>query len=165
MSEPYVGEIRIVGFNFAPNGWALCNGQLLSISDNDVLFNLIGTTYGGDGITTFALPDLQGRLPVHQGNSHVIGEHAGSEYVTLTNDELPSHAHHVQGTSAAATSKAPAGNFLAASARSIYGGGSLVSMHSASIGTTGSGQPHNNMQPFLCASFVISLFGVYPSQT
>ena len=165
MSQPYIGEIRMFGGNFAPVGWASCDGQLIAISQNDTLFNLIGTTYGGDGQNTFALPDLRGRLPIHQGGGHVIGEMSGAENVALTVSQMPNHAHHVQGTTSTATSKSPAGNMLATSVRTIYGLGGLVSTHPASVSTAGSGLSHNNVQPFLAVTFIISLFGVYPSQT
>jgi len=164
MSNPYIGEIRLFGSNFPPNGWANCDGALMAISQNDALFNLIGTTYGGDGQSTFALPNLLGRVPVHQGNSYVMGQLGGEEGVVLTTGQMPSHAHHVQVSTAAATSTTPHANLLATSAQPIYGMGGLVSMHLASIGPTGSGQAHSNVQPFLCVTFIISLFGIFPSQ-
>ena len=164
MSEPYVGEIRMLGFNFPPQGWANCDGSLLAISQNDVLFELIGTTYGGDGQSTFALPDLRGRLAVDQGNSHVIGEVSGTEAVTLTVNQMANHAHHVCATSGAGTPRTAAGNFLSKSDHAIYGDGPLALLNGASVGFVGGGQPHPNLQPFLTVTFAISLFGVFPSQ-
>lgn len=157
------------GGNFAPLGWAFCNGQLMAISENDTLFNLIGTTYGGDGQQTFALPDLQCRLPIHQGPGFVIGQKAGVETVTLTTNQIPGHTHAVQANSGAGSSGSPAGNFWAASGTQIYNTGDVngqpdVSMNAVAIGSSGGSQPHDNMMPFLCVSFIISLFGVFPSQ-
>jgi microcystin-dependent protein len=166
MSQPYVGEIRLVGFNFAPAGWAFCDGSLLAISQNDVLFNLVGTTYGGDGQNTFALPDLRGRSPVHIGGSlsYQIGQNGGVENVTVTGQQVPVHNHPftVQGGSGGLLT--PAGNFLAGSALGQYaptpGDGVSGNVLSANTG----GQPHDNLMPYLALNFVISLYGVYPSQ-
>lgn len=169
MSNPYVGEIRMFGGNFAPSGWAFCNGALIAISENDVLFNLIGTTYGGDGQTTFALPNLQGRVPIHQGAGFVIGQLAGTETVTLTANQIPLHSHPPACNTGAGNSSAPSGNVWAGNANtslpqftSTTAG--LVAMNAATIGTNGNNQPHQNLMPFLAISFIISLFGIFPSQ-
>src|ERR1017187_1547170 len=165
MSTPYVGEIRIFAGSFAIYGWAFCDGSLQSISQNQTLFNLIGTTYGGDGQNTFALPDLQGRFPVHQGSGYLIGQKAGVETVTLNTNQIPSHSH-VPASSGTGGSDNPTGNYWGAST-----GGKLYStntpnltMNNAAIGITGGSQPHDNMQPFLCIIYIISLFGIFPSQ-
>jgi microcystin-dependent protein len=170
MSQPYVGEIRMVGFNFAPSGWAFCDGSLLAISQFDVLFNLIGTTYGGDGQNTFALPNLQGRIPFHQGTSAsgdtlVIGQLSGTETVTLTPNQLPSHTHTLGGNSSAGTQPSPAGGFWAQSSLKAYSTAAPAhAMASSAVSSVGGNQPHDNMPPFLAINFVISLFGIYPSQ-
>jgi microcystin-dependent protein len=171
MTQPYVGEIRLFGGNFAPAGWAFCNGQLLSIADNDALFALIGTTYGGDGQNTFALPDLQGRLPFHMGTGTsgtqmVIGQKAGEEQVALTTQQIPQHAHTVQASSAAGSSTSPAGNVWASFGDSAYSSAvPNAQMDPTVIGQTGGSQPHDNMPPFLALSFIISLFGIFPSRS
>ena len=166
MSEPFIGEIRMVGFNFAPAGWALCQGQLLAISENDALFNLIGTTYGGDGQTTFALPNLQSRVPVHQGSGFTLGEMAGVETVTLTLSQIPSHTHVPQANSAGAATS-PAGNVWANSAALQFApaGSPLTPMNPGVMGSSGGSQPHDNMLPYLAINFIISLYGVYPTQS
>jgi microcystin-dependent protein len=163
--DPYVGEIRMFGGNFAPRGWAFCNGQTLSISEFDVLFNLIGTTYGGDGQTTFALPNLQGRLPVHQGNGFAMGQAGGSETVTLSTAQLPAHPHSFQANPGTGSQKAPAGNVPAAVATgSAYAQDPPVTaMAPQSISPDGGSQPHDNMQPYQCVSFIIALEGIYPT--
>ena len=170
MSQPYVGEIRLLPFNFEPSGWAFCNGQLLSISENDTLFSLIGTTYGGDGIATFALPDLRSRAPVHRGTrpggaTHTIGENGGVEQVTLTLPQLPSHNHQTSAASTVGDSQTPARNYVSADAAG------RISPYSDTKNTqtvpptpAGGNQAHNNMPPFLAIHFCISLFGIYPSQ-
>jgi microcystin-dependent protein len=170
MSEPYVGEIRIFAGNFAPNGWMLCNGQLLLISEFEVLFNLIGTTYGGDGQTTFALPDLQGRIPVHQGatgqGSYVMGQKAGTETVTLLANQIPIHNHVAQASVNGGSSNNPASNVWANWTGSQYSDQSSDSqMNAGALATTGGNQPHDNRMPYLTLNFIISLFGVYPSQS
>jgi microcystin-dependent protein len=168
MSDPYVGEIRIFGGNFAPVGWALCNGQLLSISEYEALFQLIGTTYGGDGVTTFALPNLQGRVPVHQGNGYPLGQAAGVESVTLVTAQMPQHSHLWTATSTDAEGAAPQGAQLAAgSGFAVYGAanpGKAVTMAASTLGPAGGSEPHDNMAPFLCMSFIIALQGIYPQQ-
>jgi len=170
MSNPFIGEIRMFGGNFAPANWAFCNGQLIAISQNDTLFTLIGTTYGGDGVNTFALPNLQGRVPMHQGTSgagnHVLGELAGSESVTLTTNQYPAHSHSFTASSGAGALPAPGSNVLAASPTlaAFTTQAPNVSLNPAALTPSGGSQPHDNMQPFLCVSFIISLFGIFPSQ-
>lgn len=173
MSNPYFGEIRLFAGNFAPLGWAFCHGQLLSIAENDALFSLIGTTYGGDGQQTFGLPDLRGRVPLHQGtgtglSSRAIGEQSGAETVTLTASHLPAHSHSLVATSAPASATAgPAGGVLATASVKLYGSGApSTPMAAAAIAaTSGGGQPHQNMAPFLALNYIISLFGLYPQQS
>jgi microcystin-dependent protein len=165
VSEPFIGEIRLFGGNFAPVGWALCNGQLLSISQNDALFALIGTTYGGDGQTTFALPDLRGRVPVHQGAGSVIGQTGGAEQVTLTANEVPAHGHALRATSVDGTSADPTNAIWAESdARTYSTSAPNATMHGTALGATGGGQAHPNMMPFVTVNFIIALQGVFPSQ-
>ena len=167
MPEPFIGEIRMFGGSFAPAGWMFCDGQLLPISENDALFTLIGTTYGGDGQETFALPNLQSRVPVHPGgvNNLVLAEAAGVEEVTLTVNQLPSHTHPALGTTAAATQVSPGGAMFAQSSNQIYSFLSPVQISPQAITPVGGSQPHTNLQPYLCISFIISLFGIFPQQT
>ncbi len=168
MSTAYVGEIRIFAGNYAPAGWQICDGSLLAISDNDVLFSLIGTTYGGDGHTTFALPDLRGRLPVGQGNGLSMGEAGGVEEVTLTSQQIASHGH---GWLASAESSdggtSPSGNVLARTAGlDVYTGDvAPVPLSPQMVSESGGGQPHDNIQPYTCLNFIIALFGIYPAQS
>jgi len=163
MAEPFLAEVKIVGFNFAPRGWASCDGQLLPISQNQSLFSLLGTMYGGDGRTTFGLPDLRGRTPIHLGTGHSQGERAGSENVPLTVAAIPAHRHAYRATCADATNTSPEGAKLAPTAeRSYRGSGELRAMHPAAVADTGGGQGHNNMQPYLALNFVIALQGVFP---
>ncbi|TMA94318.1 MAG: phage tail protein [Deltaproteobacteria bacterium] len=166
MSSPFVGEIRMFAGNFAPQGWMFCEGQLLAIAENDTLFNLIGTTYGGDGQTTFALPDLRGRLPVHTGQGHVIGELAGTEEVTLTAAQLPVHTHPLMAAPGVAVDPNPLGKVPAQTrATDLYVADPPdVTLAASAVSSRGSSQPHGNVMPFLCVSFIISLFGVFPSQ-
>ncbi|MES2391200.1 MAG: tail fiber protein [Acidobacteriota bacterium] len=168
MSEPYIGEIRLVGFSFAPVNFALCNGAILSIAENDTLFSLIGTTYGGDGVNTFALPDLQGRVPVHQGTqgafgTSVIGARNGVENVTLNITQIPSHTHSFVVQPALGTLGTPTGNYMAGSSDGQYSpsGGAQTG---PILAIAGSSQPHNNVQPYQAINYVIALYGVYPSQ-
>ena len=173
MGQPFVGEIRMFGGNFAPKGWEFCNGQLLAISEFDVLFNLIGTTYGGDGQQTFALPDLRGRLPLHQGTGSglspkTIGQNGGVENVTLTTNQIPAHSHTLVVDGAVGTQASPQGSLLAqlppASSKLYHTPSGTVALAPNSVGSSGGSQPHSNFQPYLCVSFIISLFGVFPSQ-
>jgi microcystin-dependent protein len=169
MAQPYVGEIRMFAGNFAPAGWMFCEGQLLPISENETLFNLIGTTYGGDGQSTFALPDLRGRLPLHFGNGFILAETGGAEEITLTTNQIPVHNHTLLATSNTATGSSPAGTVLAASTGatvSPYGTDApLTVLNPQSVTAVGGTQPHSNFQPYLCVDFIISLFGIFPSPT
>jgi microcystin-dependent protein len=167
MALPYVGEIRMFAGNFAPAGWMFCEGQLLPISENETLFQLIGTTYGGDGESTFQLPDLRGRLPVHQGNSFTLAEIGGVEDVTLTTAQIPSHNHAFLGANAVGNDPNPANNVLAeSSVISLYQSASPTTpMAPGSVSLVGGSQPHTNFQPYLCVNFIISLFGIFPSPT
>ena len=169
MAQPFVGEIRMFAGNFAPAGWMFCSGQLLPIAENEVLFQLIGTTYGGDGQETFALPNLQSRVPLHMGNgpdgqSYQLGEQLGVESVTLTNNQIPNHSHVLVGSASAATSTTPSGNVLATSGQIEYAieQDADASMNPNAIAPTGGSQPHENCQPFLCINYIISLFGLFP---
>jgi microcystin-dependent protein len=165
MAQPYVGEIRMFAGNFAPAGWMLCEGQLLSIAENEALFVLIGTTYGGDGQSTFALPDLRGRLPMHQSLAYPLGGQGGIERVTLTVNQLPAHTHAVLAGSTEADRRSPKGALPARPAEPAYAAsGTAVSMAGVTLNPSGGGQPHNNLQPYLCVNFIISLFGIFPSQ-
>lgn len=170
MSEPFLAEIRMVGFNFAPRGWAFCDGQILPINQHQALYSLLGTTYGGDGRTSFALPDLRGRVPIHvdssNGGSHTLGQKGGEETHTLSANEMPSHTHTVQATSAAGNNPNPSGRVLAGSAPSeLYSAASaLKAMRSGTITNTGGGQAHNNMQPYQVLNFCIALQGLFPSR-
>lgn len=167
MAEPFLSEIRIFSFVFAPQGWALCNGQLLPINQNQGLFSLLGTTFGGDGSVNFALPDLRARTPIHVGSGHTLGERGGEQSHTLSIAELPGHTHLVNATNNGATSAAPANNLgYARSSTLMYGSPSnLVSMSASAIGNIGGSQAHLNMQPFLTLSFCIALQGIFPSPT
>lgn len=165
---PFVGEIRMFAGNFAPAGWMFCEGQLLPISENETLFNLIGTTYGGDGQNTFALPDLRGRIPVHTGNGFNLADAGGVEQVTLNTQQTPNHTHSVLATSNFGSTASPAGN-LPAGPNVVnvdaYGTDQPTATVSPShIGVAGGSQPHDNMMPFLCIDYIISLFGVFPVQ-
>jgi len=169
MASPFIGEIRMFGGNFAPAGWMFCEGQLLPISENETLFALIGTTYGGDGQSTFALPDLRGRIPVHQGNGFTLAETGGAEEITLTVSQTPAHSHAVRGTANVATTNSPTNNMFAGSTGATvfpYGTDQpLTTLHPSTIAAVGGSQPHTNFQPYLCVDFIISLFGVFPSPT
>lgn len=165
MAQPYVGEIRMFAGNFAPAGWMFCEGQLLPISENETLFQLIGTTYGGDGESTFGLPDLRGRLPVHQGNGFSLAETGGAEEITLTVTQIPAHSHPLQGDTGNGSQASPHGNVLASS--TIIKPYALetadAAMAPTAIPMVGGSQPHTNFQPYLCVDFIISLFGIFPS--
>jgi len=173
--QPYVGEIRMFAGSFAPVGWAFCDGQTLLIADNDVLFTIIGTTYGGDGQTTFALPDLRGRAPIHQGNGYVIGQQGGAEHVTLTTSQMPAHTHNANLSlpvyAGAGNADTPVGNVPAVN---VARGKEFNSTSNGSMGTvdysanpatsvTGGSQPHDNMKPYVAIRYIISLYGVYPT--
>ena len=165
MAQPYVGEIRMFGGNFAPVNWMFCEGQLLSIAQNSTLFNLIGTTYGGDGQTTFALPDLRGRMPVHQGSGYVIGQRGGVEQVALTPNQMPMHNHPAAAQTGAGNQASPSAGVWAASALNQYAPGPPnATMSPNALQSAGGGLPHNNFMPYATVSFIISLYGIYPSQ-
>jgi microcystin-dependent protein len=167
MAQPYVGEVRMFAGNFAPAGWMFCDGQLLPISEYETLFNLIGTTYGGDGQSTFALPDLRGRIPIHHGSGFTLAESGGVESITLTTSQIPAHNHTVLASNSSGSGTSPSGSVLARNA-SVDGystdtSGGLSPLNAGAILPTGGAQPHDNMAPFLCVSFIISLFGIFPS--
>jgi microcystin-dependent protein len=171
MADPFVAEIRIFGFNFPPTGWAFCDGQLLPLSQNTALFSLLGTTYGGDGKSTFALPDLQGNAPMHPGlgnglSLHDLGETSGSETVTLLESEMPAHSHAMMSNAAAGNRTSPVGNSPArvAGATPYAGPAATASLAPEALAPTGGGQPHNNMQPYLTLNFCIALQGVFPQR-
>lgn len=174
MSEPFVGEIRMFAGNFAPQGWAYCDGQLLAVSSNDALFSLLGTIYGGDGRTTFGLPDLRGRIPIHQGSgpglsTRRLGSKSGAEKVTLTVNQLPSHSHSLTVSNQVGNKQAPTGNTLAKIASgNLYKTAATVTskpaMGSDAIGNVGGSKDHTNLMPTLCVHFIIALFGIYPSR-
>jgi microcystin-dependent protein len=167
MAQPYVGEIRMFAGNFAPAGWMFCEGQLLPISENETLFQLIGTTYGGDGESTFALPDLRGRLPLHQGNGFILAETGGAEEITLTVSQIPAHSHPFLTTTDIASQGSPAGTLCAQPSvtKLYFAAPGTATMAPNSMGPTGGSQPHTNFQPYLCVDFIISLFGLFPSPT
>lgn len=165
MSEPFLSEIKIVSFNFPPKGWALCNGQLLPINQNQALFALLGTTYGGNGQTNFALPNLRGRVPIHFGSGHTLGEAAGSTSVTVNIQQMPQHLHFLQATNTAATLDAPGGNVLGGAPINAYASAAnLALMNPGTVSSVGGSQPHNNMMPYLVLNFIIALQGIFPSQ-
>lgn len=164
MAEPFLSEIRIMSFNFAPKGWALCDGQLLPINQNQALFSLLGTTYGGDGRVNFALPDLRARVPIHTGSGHTLGERGGEQAHTLSLAELPGHQHAVNASSAQGNVPVPTGSLLASPLNQTYNtGGAQTPLIPATVGNTGGSQAHPNMQPFLTLSFCIALQGIFPS--
>lgn len=171
MSQPYIGEIRMFGASFAPAGWAFCDGQLMPIAQNDAMFTLIGTTYGGDGQETFALPNLQSRIPMHAGNGFILAETGGTESVTLTTQQIPSHTHPPMCTSASTPVQGPQNGLWSAKtavADTIYSDAGVsagANMNAQAIQPTGGSQPHDNMMPYLVISFIISLFGIFPQQT
>ncbi len=167
MAEPFLSEIRMMSFGFPPKGWALCDGQLLLINQNQALFSLLGTTFGGDGRVNFALPDLRGRTPIHMGNGHTLGERGGEQAHTLSITEIPTHAHVAQTSAAAATAIVPSNSTVLAQAGfdAYHGATNLASMNPGSIGNIGGSQAHLNMQPFLTLNFCIALQGIFPSQT
>jgi microcystin-dependent protein len=164
MSEPFLSEIKIVSFNYAPKGWALCNGQFLPINQNQALFALLGTTYGGNGQTTFALPNLRGRVPIHDGNGHTLGEAAGSTSVTLNIQQLPTHPHGVMTSPTNADSPVVTNNFFGGANNAYTTGANLTTLAPSTISNIGGSQPHNNMMPYLVLNFIIALQGIFPSQ-
>ena len=164
MSEPFLAELRIVAFSYPPRGWAMANGQFLPINQNQALFSLLGTMYGGNGQTTFALPDMRGNVPVHVGNGHTQGERAGSEAVTISLQTMPTHTHFVTASSSAASTPAPGGNFWASGGQQIYATTQNTAMAPATINNQGGSQPHTNLCPYLVLNFIICLTGVFPSQ-
>jgi microcystin-dependent protein len=166
MAEPFLSEIRIMSFVFPPRGWALCNGQLLPINQNQALFSLLGTTFGGDGRVNFALPDNRGRTPIHVGSGHTLGERAGEQAHTLSIAELPTHTHVVNATTATGNTPLPTGNLLADSPSQLYAAPTnLVPLSPSTVANVGGSQAHLNMQPFLTLSFCIALQGIFPSPT
>lgn len=169
MAQPYVGEIRMFAGNFAPAGWMFCEGQLISISENETLFQLIGTTYGGDGQSTFALPDLRGRIPIHQGNGFILAETGGAEEITLTVNQIPAHSHAFLGSTNSGSGSNPSGAVFGRNASAAFyttdTSVGTVTIAPGTIGSTGGSQPHTNFQPYLCVDFIISLFGIFPSPT
>jgi microcystin-dependent protein len=169
MAEPFLSEIRIFSFDFAPKGWALCNGQLLPINQNQALFSLLGTTFGGDGRVNFALPDLRGSVPIHVGNGHNVGEKGGEQAHTLSTPELPQHLHLVNATTATATTNIPGNTLVTAqsTAADLYASAAsgAVAMSPAAVANVGGSQAHLNMEPFLTLNFCIALQGIFPSQT
>jgi microcystin-dependent protein len=170
VSDPFIGEIRMFGGNFPPSGWAFCNGALMAIAENDALFTLIGTTYGGDGQSTFGLPDLQGRVPIHQGTlngvTFTMGEKAGVESVTLSTQQLPTHSHPFLASKGPGNNNSPTGNVTGESAavKIYFADAPVVPMNAEAVTPVGGSQPHENMQPYLAISYIISLFGIFPTQ-
>jgi microcystin-dependent protein len=166
VSQPFVGLLSLVGFNFAPVNWAPCDGRLVAISENDTLFNLIGTTFGGDGQSTFALPDLRGRVTIHQGSGYVMGQRGGVESVTLNTNQLPSHNHGLMANSQAANGNNPVNSLFAATGQNkLYTNQTpATGLNGGMISLVGGSQPHSNMQPFLACNWIIALYGIYPSQ-
>jgi microcystin-dependent protein len=167
MAEPFLSEIRIMSFGFPPKGWALCDGQLLPINQNQALFSLLGTTYGGDGRVNFALPDLRGRASIHMGDGHTLGERGGEQGHTLSISEIPTHTHTAQATSTNGSLIIPTGNLYAGSPNQLYNppDQNLAALNPATISNVGGSQAHLNMQPFLVLNFSIALQGIFPSQT
>ena len=164
MATPFLSEIKVMSFGFAPKGWALCNGQLLPINQNQALFSLLGTTYGGDGRVNFALPNLQARTPMHMGNGHTLGELGGEQSHTLQITELPAHTHTWGATNTAANAPNPTSNLLGGATEYNSSATNLVGMYPGVLATVGGSQPHQNMQPFLTLNFCIALQGIFPSQ-
>ena len=164
MATPFLGEVKIVSFNFPPKGWAFCNGQLLPINQNQALFSILGTTYGGDGRVNFALPDLRGRTPVYVGNGIALGERSGEENHTLNTTEMPTHNHLVNATTTAANQFDPTDLFLAKPTANIYAATNNLIATGMQVTNTGGSQPHNNLQPYLVLNFIIALQGIFPSQ-
>jgi microcystin-dependent protein len=165
MSDPFLGEIKLVPWNYNIKGWAMCNGQFLPINQNQALFSILGTTYGGDGRVTFALPDLRGRVPMHTGGGHTLGERAGEEAHTVTQNELPAHFHFASCTDVVGTAATPAGNVWAGNSGTPYSDQAInAAMNAGNIGVNGGSQAHNNMSPYLTITFIIALIGIFPSR-
>ena len=164
MSEPFLGEIKLISWNFPAKGWAFCNGQLLPINQNQALFSILGTTYGGDGRTTFGLPNLQGRTPIHAGGGHVLGEMGGEANHTVNISEVPTHVHPVVAANTAGDSPIPAGNYLGQADNMYASAASLTEIQPGTVTAVGGSQAHNNMQPYLVLNFCIALQGIFPSQ-
>ena len=167
MAQPYVGEIRMFAGNFAPAGWMFCEGQLLPISENETLFQLIGTTYGADGESNFALPDMRGRIPIHQGNGFILAETGGAEEITLTVQQIPAHTHPLLASGDQASTVNPGNNVVGSTLTTTpyFANQPTNPLSSQAISATGGSQPHTNFQPYLCVDFIISLFGIFPSPT
>ena len=164
MGTPFLGEIKIISWNFPPKGWAFCNGQLLPINQNQALFSLLGTNYGGDGRVNFGLPDLQGRAPIHFGNGHTLGDRAGETAHTLATGELPAHTHTAVGSDAGANTPNPANAYWASGGQPAYSNAGNGSMSPQAVAPVGGSQPHENMPPYLVLNFCIALVGIFPSQ-
>ena len=165
MSTPFLAEIKIISWNYAPKGWALCNGQFLPINQNQALFSLLGTTFGGNGQTTFALPDIRGRIPIHMGSGHTLGEKAGQEFVTITQQTMPQHIHFVNVNSGTGNATIPTGAILAKAPANAYAPpANLAAMAPLSVGNVGGSQPHEDRQPYLVLNYIIALQGIFPSR-
>jgi len=165
MSQPFLGEMKIISWNFSPKGWAFCNGQLLPINQNQALFSILGTTFGGDGRVNFGLPDFRGRIPIHVGQGWLEGQVSGQESHTVNLSEMPAHNHLVQASGAAANKAVPTNNFLANVSTKVYAGNAnLTTLHPTTIANVGGSQPHENRQPFLVLNFIIALQGIFPSR-
>jgi microcystin-dependent protein len=165
MGTPFLGEVKIIAWNFPPKGWAFCNGQLMPINQNQALFALFGTNYGGNGQTTFGLPDFRGRVAMHMGAGFILGEHAGEESHTLTMSEMPAHTHNLMASAVAGNTQSPANNFMARDQNNVYGTTSnLTTLKPSSVTNVGGSQAHSNMQPYLTVNFVVALIGVFPSR-
>ena len=165
MSQPFLAEIKIISWNYAPKGWAFCNGQLLPINQNQALFSILGTTFGGDGRVNFGLPDFRGRIPIHVGQGLLLGQKAGEESHTVTQQEMPAHNHIVQASGAAANKAVPTNNFLANVSTKVYAGNANVTtLHPTTIANVGGSQSHENRQPYLVLNFIIALQGIFPSR-
>ena len=164
MSDPFIGEIKVISFNFPPKGWAFCNGQTLPINQNQALFSILGTSYGGNGQTTFCLPNFQGRMPIHQGQGYPVGSFGGEAAHTLTVGEMPAHNHLAQGSSNSANAGAPGNAVWASPSVPLFAGSPNTPMSSAALGNAGGSQPHENQAPYLVLNFIIALVGIFPSR-